>query len=332
MLRAPADSITVTPAIARRGTRPRARRQVDFAPLRACSPRSPTASRTSAATHRRRLRRHARLPARRWAWRSARPARPRRDRRPRPRRPARAGRAARRRQLGDHDAAAVRDPRGTPVPDRDQRRRLAAAPAHAAGHRAAHADGRADRVRRRPAAADHRRRRRSTGSSTNRRCRAPRSRAACCWPACTRPGRTRVVEPAPTRDHTERALEAFGVTVDPRRRGRRGRGRPAARGAHADGAGRHLERRVLGRAGRRHPGAAIEIEGVGLNPTRTAVLDVLRRAGAGVDLVDRRRDARANPSGRCALAFGECDELRDRARARCPASSTRSRRWRRWRR
>ncbi len=26
-------------------------------------------------------------------------------------------------------------------------------------------------------------------------------------------GRTRVVEPAPTRDHTERALEAFGVTV-----------------------------------------------------------------------------------------------------------------------
>ena len=35
------------------------------------------------------------------------------------------------------------------------------------------------------------------------------------------------------------------------------------------------------------PGSAIEIEGVGLNPSRIAVLDVFGRAGASRDVVGR---------------------------------------------
>ena len=159
MLRAPADSITVPACDTRRGTRPRARRQIDFASIRDVRRAGRRRVSHQRLLARRGLRGHARLPARAG----------RRDPRggsvrlghhgTRPRRPARARRAARRGQFRDHDAAPGRDPRGTCVSDGDRRRRLAAAPAHAPDHRAAHAHGRADRFGRRPRAADHRRRR-----------------------------------------------------------------------------------------------------------------------------------------------------------------------------
>ena len=83
-------------------------------------------------------------------------------------------------------------------------------------------------------------------------------------------GRTTVLEPAPTRDHTERALQAFGgsairdglsVSVDGGQRLRRDRRRYS---------GRHFVGRLLARAGRGDPGSDLVIEGVGLNPTRAA--------------------------------------------------------------
>ena len=66
-----------------------------------------------------------------------------------------------------------------------------------------------------------------TRSTSSRTCRARRSRAPCCWPGCTRQGTTSVTEPAATRDHTERALAAFGVPVDGRWAPGLGHGRPA---------------------------------------------------------------------------------------------------------
>ena len=67
----------------------------------------------------------------------------------------------------------------------------------------------------------------STASSTPWRCPAPRSKAPCCSPVCRREGRTRVIEPAATRNHTELALRAFGATVVGQWLGRRDRRRPA---------------------------------------------------------------------------------------------------------
>src|SRR5262245_29088629 len=98
-------------------------------------------------------------------------------------------------------------------------------------------------------------------------------------------GTTKVVEPAATRDHTERALAAFGAP------------------AEIDGlqisvqGGRRLEGQTLTVPGdfssaafwlvgaAMLPGSRIEIVDVGLNPTRIALLDVLRRFGARVDVV-----------------------------------------------
>jgi 3-phosphoshikimate 1-carboxyvinyltransferase len=95
-------------------------------------------------------------------------------------------------------------------------------------------------------------------------------------------GRTSIHESAATRDHTERAFETFGLVL------RRG----------PDGisveSGQRLSPRDLevpgdmsgaafwGSLAAATPGGDITITGVGLNPTRTGVLEAIRRAGAHV--------------------------------------------------
>ncbi|MEZ5294001.1 MAG: 3-phosphoshikimate 1-carboxyvinyltransferase [Vicinamibacterales bacterium] len=97
-------------------------------------------------------------------------------------------------------------------------------------------------------------------------------------------GTTVVREPAPTRDHTERALAAFGVAVV-----RTALGGVGVRGGAQLTGGLSLvvpgdpsSTAFLAVAAAGLDGSAIEIEDVGLNPTRTALFDVLRRAGADV--------------------------------------------------
>lgn len=96
-------------------------------------------------------------------------------------------------------------------------------------------------------------------------------------------GTTRVTEPAATRDHTERALAEFGggatvegltVSVDG---GQRLVGQNlAVPGDFSSAAFWLIAAAML-------PGSEVTVEGVGLNPTRTALLGVLRRFGARVE-------------------------------------------------
>jgi 3-phosphoshikimate 1-carboxyvinyltransferase len=97
-------------------------------------------------------------------------------------------------------------------------------------------------------------------------------------------GTTSVLEPAATRNHTERALEAFGgtVSVNGLTVSVAGRQRFVARKLSAPGDFSSAAFWLVAAAA--IPGSRIEIEHVGLNPTRTALLDVLRRFGARVDV------------------------------------------------
>ncbi|HET7217261.1 MAG TPA: 3-phosphoshikimate 1-carboxyvinyltransferase [Vicinamibacterales bacterium] len=116
-------------------------------------------------------------------------------------------------------------------------------------------------------------------------------------------GQTVVVEPIATRDHTERALEAFGVTVD-REDGRiaiAGGQRLAARNLTVPGDVSSATFWIALAAGT--PGADIEIEGVGLNPTRTAMIEVARRAGAIVD-ARNENEAAGEPAGTIRVSYG----------------------------
>jgi 3-phosphoshikimate 1-carboxyvinyltransferase len=96
-------------------------------------------------------------------------------------------------------------------------------------------------------------------------------------------GTTRVEVPGPTRDHTERLLAAAGIPI--RRDGPvttlDGPVRPSPISLRVPGdlssAAPWLVAAAL------HPDADLTITGVGLNPTRTALLDLLRRMGVTVE-------------------------------------------------
>ena len=121
-------------------------------------------------------------------------------------------------------------------------------------------------------------------------------------------GTTTVVEEVPTRDHTERALAAFGISLDarPGRVALRGGQRPAARDLRVPGD--LSSAAFFGIAAAALPGADVTIENVGLNETRTGWLDVLKRAGARVDTT-RDGESGGEPYGHVRVRYGRAASL-----------------------
>ena len=102
-------------------------------------------------------------------------------------------------------------------------------------------------------------------------------------------GRTTVVEPMPTRDHTELLLQEAGVDVQ--RRGHDVTVAPidAVRLDRIDVPGDFSSAAALIVAATLLPGSELYLHGIGVNPTRTGLLDVLERMRARVTLFNRRR-------------------------------------------
>jgi 3-phosphoshikimate 1-carboxyvinyltransferase len=97
-------------------------------------------------------------------------------------------------------------------------------------------------------------------------------------------GLTSVTEAAQTRDHTERALAAFGYAVAVEGSTVSIAGGQRAAGQRLDVPGDFSSAAFWMVAAAALPGSRVEIEDVGLNPTRTALVEVLRRFGARVEL------------------------------------------------
>lgn len=108
------------------------------------------------------------------------------------------------------------------------------------------------------------------------------------------PGETTVIEPAPTRDHTERMLRHFGglVEVTDRDDGRRitVQGQPELRGADLAVPGDPSSAAFPAVAALIVPGSELLIEGVGVNPLRAGLFETLREMGAAIELRNRRID------------------------------------------
>ena len=107
-------------------------------------------------------------------------------------------------------------------------------------------------------------------------------------------GVTSVTEPARTRDHTELALEEFGAAIEKNGRtiqvrgltGTNGSGKLRARTLDVPG---DLSSAVFFiAAASLLPESSIMIHNVGLNPTRTAILDVFAGMGASISMVSLR--------------------------------------------
>jgi 3-phosphoshikimate 1-carboxyvinyltransferase len=108
--------------------------------------------------------------------------------------------------------------------------------------------------------------------------------------------RTQVIEPTPTRDHTELLLAAAGATV--RRRGASVTVAPAERLelGTVEIPGDVSSAAPFVAAATLLAGSELTVHGVGLNPTRTAFLDLLAHMGARVTVVNRGRVGR-EPAG-----------------------------------
>ena len=118
-------------------------------------------------------------------------------------------------------------------------------------------------------------------------------------------GETVVLEPTPTRDHTERALETFGGRVE------------RHDGSVSVAGGQRLEWRdvrvpgdISGAAfwaalAAGTPDGQITVHDVGLNPTRTGLLELLERAGARVTSDTHAPEQTGEPVGTLSIAFDD---------------------------
>ncbi|MGH8460903.1 MAG: 3-phosphoshikimate 1-carboxyvinyltransferase [Stenotrophobium sp.] len=102
-------------------------------------------------------------------------------------------------------------------------------------------------------------------------------------------GMTEVLEPEVSRDHTERMLRAFGVEVEV------GRGRAALYGGQTLRATKIRVPADISSAAffmtgaAMTPGSELLLTDVGVNPTRTGIIEVLRRMGAEIELLNPRQ-------------------------------------------
>jgi 3-phosphoshikimate 1-carboxyvinyltransferase len=104
----------------------------------------------------------------------------------------------------------------------------------------------------------------------------------------TAEGATTVVEPVPTRDHTERMLEAAGARVTRRPASVTVEGGASLRLPEVEVPGDISSAAPFLVAAAIVPGSAVTVHGVGLNQRRAGLLDVLERMGARVSVYNRR--------------------------------------------
>jgi 3-phosphoshikimate 1-carboxyvinyltransferase len=121
------------------------------------------------------------------------------------------------------------------------------------------------------------------------------------------PGATTVIEPQPTRDHTERMLRHFGATavVEPEESGGHRitvEGYPELTAAPITVPGDPSSAAFPLVAALIVPGSNITVEGVGINPLRAGLLECLREMGADITLVNQREEGGEPVADICARA------------------------------
>jgi len=109
-------------------------------------------------------------------------------------------------------------------------------------------------------------------------------------------GRTTVWEPERSRDHTERMLPAFGVPVHINGTEVSVDGEQELRACDVEVPGDFSSAAFFLVAASIVPGSDLCVQGVGLNPTRTGVLEALRAMGADIQ-IDHLHDVCGEPVG-----------------------------------
>ena len=101
-------------------------------------------------------------------------------------------------------------------------------------------------------------------------------------------GTTSVTEPAVTRDHTERMLQGFGVQVQTNGLTASIEGGQTLKGTRVEVPGDISSSAFFLVGAAMTPGSLLTLENVGMNPTRTGVIDILRLMGADIQVQNAR--------------------------------------------
>ncbi|MGH9453271.1 MAG: 3-phosphoshikimate 1-carboxyvinyltransferase [Terriglobia bacterium] len=101
-------------------------------------------------------------------------------------------------------------------------------------------------------------------------------------------GQTSVIEPLPTRDHTEIALEQMGAKIVRNQKTITLSGPARLAGKNVQVPGDISSAAFFLVAALLVPGSSLTLRHLGLNPTRTGLLDVLLSMGACIRVIDRR--------------------------------------------
>lgn len=97
-------------------------------------------------------------------------------------------------------------------------------------------------------------------------------------------GETTIIEPSLSRDHTERMLRAFGVHLTSASGKVKISGGQILNGQYVRIPGDPSSAAFFWAAALMVPGSSITVRDVGLNPTRTGILDIFQQMGAHVDI------------------------------------------------
>jgi 3-phosphoshikimate 1-carboxyvinyltransferase len=127
-------------------------------------------------------------------------------------------------------------------------------------------------------------------------------------------GQTEIIEPGPTRDHTERMLTAMGVPINTERQRNTvpprswvsvgATHRPPLQALELTVPGDISSAAFLIVAAALVPGSTVHLTDAGLNPTRTGLLDILGRMGADIT-VEASGDQGGEPVGDLHVRGGE---------------------------
>lgn len=104
-------------------------------------------------------------------------------------------------------------------------------------------------------------------------------------------GTTRVIEPVATRDHTERMIQRFGGKISRQENEIQLEGGQKLSGTEIHVPGDISSAAFFLVAGCIVPNSSITLRNVGLNPTRTGILEVLQNMGASMDVQQDAADA-----------------------------------------
>ncbi|MGA9225327.1 MAG: 3-phosphoshikimate 1-carboxyvinyltransferase [Mesobacillus sp.] len=117
-------------------------------------------------------------------------------------------------------------------------------------------------------------------------------------------GETTVIEPVKTRDHTERMIRQFGGSVEQQGDKVIVSGGQELVGTNIEVPGDISSAAFFLAAGAITPGSEILLKNVGLNPTRTGIIDVLKEMGADLTIEDYDQKS-AEPAGDIRIKYSQ---------------------------